>query len=497
MENGVMMQYFHWYTPEGNLWNEVKEQAPFLASLGINALWLPPACKAAAGLASAGYDPYDLYDLGEFNQKGGVRTKYGTKKEYIDAIHALHKNDMQAIVDVVINHKAGADETERVLAIKVKEDDRTVAISEPHEVEVFTKFTFPGRKHKYSNFEWDKHCFSGVDYDKLTGDTGIFKFINDYGNDWEEMIDDEKGNYDYLMFCDLEFRNPAVRNELKVWAKWYYDSTKFDGVRLDAVKHINPKFFKEWLTDLREKTGKEIFAVGEYWAPGNLAMLMKYLEATDHTMSLFDSALQHSFHKASMEGADFDMQTILDGSLMLAVPLKAVTLVDNHDTQPLQALEAPVEAWFKPMAYALILLRIEGYPCVFYPDLFGCSYKDTGNDGNEHEIFLAKVPELETLLAVRHNNACGDQHIYFDDVHCIGFTRSGIDKHQGCAVIMSNGEASQKQMFIGLHYAGKIFKDCLYTSTTAVIIDDDGSGNFACAAKGISVYVLDTDGNKN
>ena len=38
-------------------------------------------------------------------------------------------------------------------------------------------------------------------------------------------------------------------------------------------------------------------------------------------------------------------------------PELAVTLVDNHDTQPLQALEAPVEAWFKPMAYALILLR--------------------------------------------------------------------------------------------------------------------------------------------
>ena len=149
------------------------------------------------------------------------------------------------------------------------------------------------------------------------------------------------------------------------------------------------------------------------------------------------------------------------------------------------------------MAYALILLRIEGYPCVFYPDLFGCSYKDKGNDGNEHEIFLAKVPELETLLDVRHNNAYGDQHIYFDDAHCIGFTRSGIDKHQGCVVIMRNGEASQKQMFIGLHYTGKIFKDCLFKCTARVIIGDDGSGNFACVARGISVYVLDTNENKS
>lgn len=31
-----------------------------------------------------------------------------------------------------------------------------------------------------------------------------------------------------------------------------------------------------------------------------------------------------------------------------------------HDTQPGQALEAPIEGFFKPLAYALILLRAEG-----------------------------------------------------------------------------------------------------------------------------------------
>jgi hypothetical protein len=36
-------------------------------------------------------------------------------------------------------------------------------------------------------------------------------------------------------------------------------------------------------------------------------------------------------------------------------------------TPSLQALEAPVEAWFKPLAYALILLRENGVPSVFYP----------------------------------------------------------------------------------------------------------------------------------
>jgi hypothetical protein len=43
----------------------------------------------------------------------------------------------------------------------------------------------------------------------------------------------------------------------------------------------------------------------------------------------------------------------------------------NHDTQPLQALESVVEPWFKPLAYAFILLRREGYPCLFLPDYEG------------------------------------------------------------------------------------------------------------------------------
>jgi Predicted membrane protein len=30
-----------------------------------------------------------------------------------------------------------------------------------------------------------------------------------------------------------------------------------------------------------------------------------------------------------------------------------------------------VAGWFKPLAYAVILLRKDGLPCVFYGDLFG------------------------------------------------------------------------------------------------------------------------------
>ena len=59
---------------------------------------------------------------------------------------------------------------------------------------------------------------------------------------------DEKGNYDYLMYDDIEFRNQAVRDELKRWAEWYYEQVKFDGVRLDAKNKRTCRMLNKKLT---------------------------------------------------------------------------------------------------------------------------------------------------------------------------------------------------------------------------------------------------------
>lgn len=104
------MQFFHWYTPnDGNLWNQLAESAQYLAEVGITSLWLPPAYKGANGGYDTGYGVYDLFDLGEFDQKGSVRTKYGTRDEYLNAIKAAQSNGIQVYADIVFNHKMGAD----------------------------------------------------------------------------------------------------------------------------------------------------------------------------------------------------------------------------------------------------------------------------------------------------------------------------------------------------------------------------------------------------
>lgn len=106
------MQYFEWNMPnDGDLWNQLKRDASHLHAIGITAVWIPPAYKALKQ-DDEGYGTYDLYDLGEFDQKETIRTKYGTKQQLQEMIDELHKNQVGVYLDAVMNHKAGADYTE-------------------------------------------------------------------------------------------------------------------------------------------------------------------------------------------------------------------------------------------------------------------------------------------------------------------------------------------------------------------------------------------------
>ena len=191
-----------------------------LAAAGFTALWLPPAYKGASGAADVGYGVYDMYDLGEFNQKGSVRTKYGTKDQYLAAINAAHSNNIQIYGDVVFNHRGGADETESVTAVRVARDNRNHEFGGDVNIDAWTKFDFTARANKYSSFKWRWYHFDGVDWAQNLEESNIFKFRGD-GKGWDWQVDTENQNYDYLMFADLDMDHPEVVQELKDWGEWY------------------------------------------------------------------------------------------------------------------------------------------------------------------------------------------------------------------------------------------------------------------------------------
>lgn len=474
------MQYFEWYLPEKGLhWKRAAAQAAELRESGINVVWLPPAYKGASGAASVGYDVYDMYDLGEFNQKGSAATKYGSREDYLTAVKSLQEQGIQVLCDIVLNHRMGADDTEQVTVVEELSTDRNQDISGKQPITAWTKFHFPGRAKAYSDFCWNASHFSGTDWDEASKRSGIFRFD---GKSWNRDTDTENGNYDYLMGADLDTDNPEVIEETRSWGTWYQDTVHMDGFRMDAVKHISANFCKNWIAAMRAHAGsrqKELFVVGEYWAE-EIDKLVHYLDITEHSLSLFDVPLHFKFLQAATSDGNFDMAKLYENTLTGTAPEYAVTFVDNHDTQPGQALYSFIPHWFKPIAYALILLRAVGTPCVFYGDYYGIPH-----DG------IAAVPQLARLIKIRERYAYGTEHLFFDDSSLVGFTREGDGEHpdSGVAVLLTDKEGGSKRMYLGERFAGCRMADALGNISETVAIEADGWGTFSVKGGSVSVWV--------
>jgi alpha-amylase len=485
--NGTMMQAFHWYIPpDGNHWNTLKSRIDDLADAGFSALWLPPAYKGIGGSNDVGYGVYDLFDLGEFDQKGSVRTKYGTKDQYVALVKSARDRGIQIYADIVFNHKMAADYEEEFDAIPLDPQNRSQPLGGSRKIKSWTGFNFPGRGNRYSSMKWHWWHFDSVDYNSYDPNfKAVWRMTE---KNFETKVDLQGGNYDYLMGCDLDMNHPEVRGELKYWGEWTLDTIGVDGFRLDAIKHINGDFFTDWLNGLEDYAKRDLFCVGEYWTY-DLGTLSWYIGNAGGQLNLFDAPLHNNFHKASRSGGFYDMRTILDGTMMKHLPLFAVTLVENHDTQPLQALESVVESWFKPLAYAIILLRAEGYPCIFYADYYGAHYRDRGRDGNEYEIWLDSHKDtIDRLLLARQHYAYGPQYDYFDHPDIIGWTRLGSEQHpRAMAVLMSDGPGGSKWMEVGKPRT--LFYDITGHMPEPIHTNEHGWGEFRCDGGSVSVWV--------
>jgi alpha-amylase len=225
---------------------------------------------------------------------------------------------------------------------------------------------------------------------------------------------------------------------------------------------------------------KDIFAVGDFWH-WNSEYINNYIKSTDNTASMFDVPLHFNFHDASVANGDYNMADLLKGSIMMSNPQKAVTFVDNHESQPQGVLESYVESWFKPLAYAVVLLRQQGYPCLYMGDYSGIS--------------AVKMKSMKTvlnkLLKLRKKYAYGEQHDYFDNKDVVGWTREGDQEHKdsGLAVVMSDGTGGTKRMYIGRQYAGMHFADVMGNAKYDIRIDDEGCGEFYVNRQGLSVWI--------
>lgn len=481
MNNGILFQGFEWFLPDnGNYYKDMLLKLDELKNMGITAIWLPPVSKGTWS-NDTGYGPYDLYDLGEFDQKGTTRTKYGTRDELITLINAIHEKGIQVYADVVLNHKAGADSSEKFMAVKVDYNDRTKEIEEPREIEGWTGFNYPARQDKYSGFKWNFNHFTGVDYDQITGENGIFRILGE-NKGWNWGVSNEFGNFDYLMFANIDHANPDVKEELKRWADWFINELQLDGFRMDAIKHIDSSFMNEFTSHLKSNHGDDFYLLGEYW-DANIQANEKYLAATEYDIALLDVGLHYNLFAASNSGGEYDLRKVFDNTVVKLNPLESVTFVDNHDSQPGQSLNSYVEPWFKESAYGLILLRKDGYPCIFYGDYYGT--------GGEYATEGMKN-KLDVLSILRMHYAYGQQDDYFNEPDLIGWIRHGEQDHpHKLAVVISIKEKKSIRMYLGEGHQGKVFADFTGNCLDKVTIDNENYGEFLAEPGSISVWLED------
>ena len=93
----------------------------------------------------------------------------------------MHENGIDVYADIVLNHKIGADEAEYVYANEEEAQDRNKDKSPFQKIKAWTKYNFPARKNKYSDFKWNHNHFNGTDWDesgRKNGKTKNFYYNN-------------------------------------------------------------------------------------------------------------------------------------------------------------------------------------------------------------------------------------------------------------------------------------------------------------------------------
>ena len=351
-------------------WDVLAAQANEFRKSGFTALWLPPALKSRAGSdpIADGYGVFDDYDIGSRDQKGSIATRYGTREQLQRCAAVLRSNGLDIYVDLVEHHRIGD----------------TIPFV----------FRYPG----------------------ADGTPDIGRFPKNPSNFLPQVPRDPHlgGPPSDDVPFGREFApinaNPPhyVFDNLIAAADWLTRSLDIQGYRLDDVKGLSTDFLKPFL-DSKSLAGK--FAVGEFF-DGNRVLVNQWIfnpKGMDGRSSAFDFPLKFVLTAMCNNPGRFNMADLDHVGLAGISPDKAVTFVENHDTDlnPSQQIVTN-----KILGYAYILTS-EGYPCVYYRDY------DTGPDGYKLK------PQIDNLIWIHEKLAAGSTVQRFKDFDVFAYERLG------------------------------------------------------------------------
>lgn len=348
-------------------WDHLAGQAEAFGRSGITAIWLPPPFKGASGDFSNGYDVFDDYDLGSKKQKGVLPTRYGTRESLQRCSALMRANGIDVYVDIVENQRDGDDGH-----FKFEYAD------------AFGNLT-GGR------FQKDKNDF----HPHVPEDPGVFSDAFHFGRD--------------LAPINGGVPKGQCGRELIRAAEWLTRAIDVQGYRLDNAKGVSTVFNKMLLAS---PALKDKFAVGEF-ADGNIQLISNWVNDVAGLSSAFDFPLHFALKDMCNNPGSFSMFNLDHAGFVgqpLPSPLRAVTFVENHDTDR-GGVGGPI-VQNKLLAYAYILTS-EGYPCVFY--------RDYSTDKN---CFGLK-PQIDRLISIHERVANGPTQQRFKDNGVFAYERTG------------------------------------------------------------------------
>ncbi|AMG20354.1 alpha-glucosidase [Staphylococcus saprophyticus] len=177
----------------------VIEKLDYLKDLGIDVIWLSPMYKSPND--DNGYDISDYKD---------IMDEFGTMHDFNQLLEGAHKRGMKLILDLVVNHTS--DEHPWFIESKSSKDNP-----------------------KRDWYIWKKPKSDGSEPNNWES---IFN-----GSTWE--FDEQTQEYYFHLFSkkqpDLNWDNPAVRNEIFDMMNWWFEKG-IDGFRVDAITHIKKSF---------------------------------------------------------------------------------------------------------------------------------------------------------------------------------------------------------------------------------------------------------------
>jgi hypothetical protein len=351
-------------------WDHLAKQAHELRQAGFTAIWLPPVLKTSEGgkPGSDGYSPFDDYDIGSKNQKGSVRTRFGSREQLQRLVAILRANGLDVYLDMVEHQRVG-DTTPFVF--------RYLGADGAPEVGRFPK--------NPSNF------VPQVPRDPALGGPVSDDFP--FGRELAPI----NGKPPHYVFDNLISA-----------ADWLTRALDVQGYRIDDVKGLSTEFLYPFLNS---KSMKGKFAVGEFF-DGKRVPVNGWIfnpAGMRGRASAFDFPLKFVLNAMCNNPGAFNMADLDHVGLTGISPMNAVTFVENHDTD-LNGGERIVRN--KMLGYAYILTS-EGYPCVYY--------RDYSTDKN---CFGLK-PTIDNLIWIHETLASGPTQQRWKDFNVFAYERLG------------------------------------------------------------------------